>query len=449
MPTRMSSLLRLTLASCIGGCLIGLIGGGFRHLLVLADQLREFLAPQFHQWGVLGLVALVAVTAFCAGLARWLVVRFAPVAAGSGVQHVEAVMRGEAEPVGPEVIPVKFVGGLLAIGSGLALGREGPTVQMGAALGTLCARFLPGAADRRMLNAAGAGAGLAVAFNAPIGGVTFVFEELALGFTTAGVTATLAASVTAIAVMRILLGDPQEFAAGLPVAQPVWQDLFYLVLGAALGLAGALNNVLTQGVLYLADRWRPGPSIFWAAAIGGLIGLVAWFWPAIVGGGETLMPSLLTRNAPIAPVAAILLARFLIGPFCFGAGTPGGIFAPLLVVGAAFGALFAGLTNVLLPSAGLSTVAFAVVGMAAFFTAVVRAPLTGMVLAIEMTGRPDLVLAMLTASLASILTATACGSDPIYESLRKRMLADDSWSYWSRRHARKALLAQAPAGGAG
>jgi len=444
MQTSFSSLLRLTLASIVAGGLVGLVGGGFRFLLSLADGMRLGLALELHQWGGLGLLGLVAATAFCAALARWLVVRFAPIAAGSGVQHVEAVMRGEAEPVGPEVIPVKFFGGLLAIGSGMALGREGPTVQMGAALGTICSRFLPGRPDHCTLNAAGAGAGLAVAFNAPIGGAIFVFEELAQKFTATGAAATLGASVTAIVVMRLMLGNPQEFSAGLPVELPVWQVLPYLLLGAALGLAGALNNLLIEGVLYLSDHWRPGASIVRAAGIGGFVGLAAWFWPAIVGGGESLMPALLTPNIAVSQVALILLARFLIGPICFGAGTPGGIFAPLLVVGAAFGALFAEMINLALPFAALSTVGFAVVGMAAFFTAVVRAPFTGMVLAIEMTGRPDLVLGMLTASLAAILVTTACRSDPIYESLRKRMLADASWSYWSKRQASKEQGAAAP-----
>ena len=113
------------------------------------------------------------------GLARYLVVRFSPIAAGSGVQRVEEVTRGEAEPATWRVVPVKFVGGVLAIGSGAALGREGPTVQMGAALGTFWARLLlRNAPDQSVINAAGAGAGLAVAFNAPIGASVFVFEEL-------------------------------------------------------------------------------------------------------------------------------------------------------------------------------------------------------------------------------------------------------------------------------
>ena len=188
---RLHELLPLLVASLLTGGLIGIVGSAFRYLLVRADELREALVRDAHGWSVAGFVATVAAVALAAAVARWLVVRFAPLAAGSGVQHVEAVMRGQAQP-GPEVIPVKFFGGLLAIGSGLALGREGPTVQMGAAIGTTWVRrFLPDSPDRTIMNAAGAGAGLAVAFNAPIGASIFVFEELTQSFTPRLVLATI------------------------------------------------------------------------------------------------------------------------------------------------------------------------------------------------------------------------------------------------------------------
>ena len=109
---------------------------------------------------------------------------------------------------------------------------------------------------------------------------------------------------------------------------------------------------------------------------------------------------------PLREVGLLFLVRFVIGPFCYAAGTPGGLFAPLLAVGAAFGALWAGLANLGVPAGDLSPVGFAVVGMSALFTAIVRAPLTGIALTIEMTGRPDLVLAMLSASLGAVFVAT-------------------------------------------
>lgn len=424
MRGRFVDLLLLSLASIVTGGLVGVLGSGFRFLLGLAEGFRETLIARAHVSPISGICATVAAVGIASALARWLVVQFAPIAAGSGVQHVEAMMRGEVAPAGLAVVPVKLVGGLLAIGAGLVLGREGPTVQMGAAIGTaLSTRVLAHAPDRTVIDAAGAGAGLAVAFNAPIGGAIFVFEEITRCFTARQVIATIGAAAIAVAVMRLLLGDPQEFSAGHLAEQPIEDLPFYLGLGALLGLAGAAYSALTLAFLSLAERLAVIPSIVRAALIGMVTGAVAWFAPALIGGGEALVQDVLDARFALTSLALIFAARFVIGPFCYAAATPGGLFAPLLAVGAAFGAMYVKLLALWLPGTPVSPVAFAVVGMAALFTAVVRAPLTGMVLTIEMTGRADLALAMLFACLSAGFVATAVGSEPIYDSLRCRMLA--------------------------
>jgi len=418
---RFYELLRLLMVSVLTGGLIGLVGTAFRFLLVRADRLRELVVGEAHGWS--GLIAFVSAVALAAVVARWLVVRFAPTAAGSGIQQVEAVMRGHAEPADPTVIPVKFFGGLLAIGSGLALGREGPTVQMGAAIGTAWARrFLPHAPDRTIMNAAGAGAGLAVAFNAPIGASIFVFEELTQSFTPRLVLATIGAGAMAAVVLRIMLGNTLDFDAGRPGESALWHLPVFFALGAALGGVGAAYNALTLRLLAIAESMRSLPSLARAAVVGAVIGLTGWFWPSLVGGGDDLTQALLSNQLLLGEVTLLFALRFLMGPFSYAAGTPGGLFAPLLAVGAAFGVLFAGLANLVAPAAELSPIAFAVVGMSALFAAIVRAPLTGITLTVEMTGRTDLALAMLCASLGAIFVATWIGSEPIYDSLRQRMV---------------------------
>ncbi len=414
---------RFCAAGFIIGALVGIVGTAFRYLLVQADTLRTALFGALH--GPAGAVVAVAAVAACAALARFLVERFAPLAAGSGVQHVEAVMRGEAAPSGLDIIPVKFAGGLLAIGAGLALGREGPTVQMGSAIGTAVARrLLRDRTDENLLEAAGAGAGLAVAFNAPIGGAIFVFEELTARFSPHLVMATLCAGAMAVAMMRSLLGDTPDFYAGLAESQLIAQMPAYLAFGAALGVVGAFYNTLTMGFLVVTDRLRRVNSIARAAAIGAAIGLLGWFAPTFIGGGEAWTQTLLSGSLHLNAIALFFLARLVIGPLCYAAGTPGGLFAPLLGVGAAFGALFAGMADIAIPGFGLSQAGFAVVGMAGLFTAIVRAPMTGVVLTMEMTGRADLVLPMLIACFGAILVTTLLDSAPIYDSLRERMLAD-------------------------
>ena len=173
----------LALLAPFAGAAAGLIGVIFRLGLEQADRFRDALIVGSHSQGLAGLLFVTAACSVAVAIAAWLVRRFSLPASGSGIPHVEAVLSGELPPAPPRLIPIKFVGGLLAIGSGLALGREGPSVQMGAAIadvvGKVSGRRWP---DRRVLLAAGAGAGLATAFNAPIAGTVFVLEELVRRF---------------------------------------------------------------------------------------------------------------------------------------------------------------------------------------------------------------------------------------------------------------------------
>jgi CIC family chloride channel protein len=163
---------------------------------------------------------MLLVSAACAAaiaVAAWLVRRFSTHASGSGIPHVEAVLKQELPPAPLSLVPVKFVGGGLAIGSGLALGREGPSVQMGASVAHLVGKlFQRDWPDCRVLLAAGAGAGLATAFNAPIAGAVFVLEELVRHFETRIAIAALGASATAMSVARLFIGEQPEFSVDPP-----------------------------------------------------------------------------------------------------------------------------------------------------------------------------------------------------------------------------------------
>ena len=202
----LAGLVRLAVLAAVGGATTGLVGGAFRRLLVSADGLRGELL----RWATAGtpvraVVPLVLAAAFVA-TARYLV-RRVPEAAGSGVQHVEAFIRDEVPAAPTRVVPVKFVGGLFALGSGMVLGREGPTVQMGATIGdglARRARLTPH--DARTLAVSLAGAGLGVAFSAPLGGAMFVFEEVARAFRTRLVVATLVGTASAVMVARWVTG---------------------------------------------------------------------------------------------------------------------------------------------------------------------------------------------------------------------------------------------------
>jgi chloride channel protein, CIC family len=423
MTSMNNRVIRIAIASILAGLSIGLVGGAFRCVLIAADGWRNALIAWAHAWPRIGWLCPIALGLVGAGVARILVVQFAPSAEGSGIQRVEAVFNGDVKPAPNSILPVKFFGGILAMGSGLALGREGPTVQMGATLSWLVSRLLiEDDQGRRIVSAAGAGAGLAVAFNTPIGGSIFVFEELTGNFTPWLMVATLTTALIAVWIMRLMLGNALDFSVTQVSLTQVWRLGPFVALGAMLGVVGAAYNAVNVGFLRLGDRLPKLSSINRAAIIGATVGLVAWFLPATVGGGETLTQAILADRYAATGLLAIFLVRFLLAPWSYAAGTPGGLFAPLLVLGASSGALFASVLNHLLPLLNLSPIAFAVVGMAALFSASVRAPLTGIVLTVEMTGRGDLTLGLLGASLLAMLVAILLKSEPIYETLKRRML---------------------------
>ncbi|MGW0021841.1 chloride channel protein [Rhodococcus sp. NPDC003382] len=418
-------LLAVSAAALVAGIAIGFVGGAFRWCLGIADRWRFELLEWAGRAPGPGWLVPVAVAAVGAAAAA-MIVRIVPLASGSGIQHVEAVYRGEADPAPLRLVPAKFAGGLLAIGSGLVLGREGPTVHMGAAIGTETGRRagLP-ESDVRITECAVAGAGLAVAFNAPIGGALFVFEEATGIFRTRIVIPTLFAVAAAVTCSRFITGDRPDFAVGaIESASPVLLPLF-VVFGAATGVLGVLYNKLILGFLAAASAVHRVPPVVVAAVIGAIVGLLLVLDPLAAGGGDTLSQRIVGGEGVLLPGAlGLLLMRFVAGPLSYAAGTPGGLFAPLLAVGALWGSIFADVADLVLPihDPGLG-VSMAIVGMSAFFAATVRAPFTGIVLVIEMTAVSAITVPMAAASAAAVLVAQLAGSAPIYDSLRHRMLA--------------------------
>jgi CIC family chloride channel protein len=273
-----------------------------------------------------------------------------------------------------------------------------------------------------VLLAAGAGAGLATAFSAPIAGAVFVLEELVRRFDTRITITTLGASAGAIAVARVLLGNAPDFDVA-PLPQPGFGTLpIYLALGVVAGFLGIAYNRTLLSTLAAADRLRRWPVELRAALIGATVSLVAWYAPSLVGGGDAITQRMLAGSEALVMVAFVFILRFGLGALSYAAGTPGGLFAPMLVLGSQSGLLFGALCKSWFPSLAPHPTAFAVVGMAAFFTAVVRAPVTGIVLVAEMTASFTLLLPMLGACFAAMVVPTLLGNAPIYDTLRQRTL---------------------------
>jgi chloride channel protein, CIC family len=318
---------------------------------------------------------------------------------------------------------VKFVAGVLAIDSGLALGREGPSVQMAAAIAHLIGKeFRRGWPDCRVLLAAGAGAGLATAFNAPIAGAIFVLEELVRRFELRVAIVALGASATAISFSRVLLGEAADFHVGALAYSGAATRPLYFVLGAVVGLTAVVYNRLLLGTIATIDQLGRWPVELRAGVIGAGVGMLAWFAPDLVGGGDAITQRALAGADTLAVLPLVFLLRLGLSAISYAAGTPGGLFAPMLVLGAQFGLFFGQLCQLVFPDLDIQSEGFAVVGMAAFFTGVVRAPLTGIVLVVEMTANVTMLLPMLGACFMAMLVPSLIRDAPIYDSLRARTL---------------------------
>jgi CIC family chloride channel protein len=174
-------------------------------------------------------------------------------------------------------------------------------------------------------------------------------------------------------------------------------------------------------MLKITDQWRRMPVELRAGLIGAVVGAVAWYAPAMVGGGDSITQEILTSGGALTTVLIFFLLRFILGPVSYAAGVPGGLFAPMLVLGTQIGLIYGILSDSWFPGINQNLTAYAVVGMAAFFTAVVRAPITGIVLAVEMTGSASLLLPMLSASFTAMLIPALFRVPPIYDSLRERI----------------------------
>ncbi len=415
---------RIVPRATLVGALAGLVAAAFRLTLEAADRARDGLFRAAHALpGPWGLLLVIAVCGTCAGAALWLVRRFAPETSGSGIPHLKSVLHRLRGMSWRRVLLVKFASGTLGIGSGLALGREGPTVQMGGAVGQMVSGWLASSArERHILIAAGAGAGLAAAFNAPLAGVIFVLEELRRDFAPGALTGAFVASVTADVVVRLLSGQSPVFHVTNPPVPPLASLPLFLILGAVAGLLGILFNRTLLASLRLFERTSRWPLGLPAALVGVAVAIVGWFAPEALGGGGPLVQDTLGGRMGVQALLVLLLLRFGMTMASYGTGAAGGIFAPLLVLGAQAGLLVGLLGQTAFPSAAGYGTSFAVVGMAALFTAIVRAPLTGIVLILEMTSSYPLMLPLLAACFTAYALADLLHDRPIYEALLERDL---------------------------
>lgn len=357
-------------------------------------------------------------------LSVFLIQRFAPEASGSGIPHLEAVLHRLRTLDWRRVLPVKFVAGALAIGGGLALGREGPTVQMGGAMGAAIADWLRSRPqERRTLIAAGAGSGLAAAFNAPLSGVIFVLEEIQRDFHPFVFGAAFLAAAVADIVARVLSGAFPVFSIPNYPTPPTESLPIFALLGIVAALLGIAFNRGLLSTLNLFSGIQGKNRLGLAAFVGAVIGGIGWFYPLVIGGGHALTELALAGGLALTALPLLFVVRYFLTISSYGTGAAGGIFAPLLTMGSLLGLAVGLAANAFAPNIVPEPAVFAVVGMAAYFTAIVRAPLTGILLIVEMTGNYNQMLPLLVSCFCAYAVAEFLKDLPIYEALLERDLS--------------------------
>jgi H+/Cl- antiporter ClcA len=415
------------LYSALVGIASGFIIVGYRSLIAFFENLRLDMLPRLStgpdSGTSAGLLLLWLLIASAAGLVVAMMVRRAPYIRGSGIPQVKAVLMRRIAADWKLELPFKFLGGSLALGAGLSLGREGPSVQLGSLAGIAISQISRQFEYRRYLVTAGAAAGISAAFNAPLAGVLFCIEELHRNVSPVMLTSCLIASFCANAVMWVTFGGSPVF--GITLAQVLPLNQYFttvLAIGIGSALAGSLFN---RGILGFQKAYRtiiPNNTLRMVSAFA-VAAVVSLILPAITGGGDHLIEALVNDGLGLRLVSLLLIGKIVFTLFSYASGAPGGIFLPMLAIGALIGTVSQGIfLQFGIGSEYLNN--YILVGMVGFFTAVVRAPITGAVLITEMAGSfahfPAFILVSVVASLVSEFFHTR----PIYDSLLAQISTD-------------------------
>ncbi|MBD2563718.1 MULTISPECIES: chloride channel protein [Nostoc] len=364
-------------------------------------------------WLVLPTIGLVL--GFVAG---WLVDRLAPEAYGSGIPQVKATLANVPMVLSWRVAGIKLLSAIISIGSGMTLGRQGPTVHVGAGLAAGMSRWVPTSPDhRRQMIAAGAGAGLAAAFNAPIAGVLFIVEELLQDLSGLTLGTAIIASFIGGVISRLLGGGSLDLNLQLVQSSSQFsipEIPFFVLLGILAGLLGALFN---RGLIFSIKFYRKlHISLPLRVALAGFIsGVVVAMLPASFRDNTGLRESLITGGAHPTVAAIAFAAQFILTLIAFGSGAPGGLFAPSLILGSCLGHII-GVSELYITGTGSPTT-YALAGMGGFFSAVSKVPITAIVIVFEMTTDFNLVLPLMIVSVAAYLVADKVVPGSLYEKL--------------------------------
>ena len=415
------------------GALVGVVSGItavlFRYLIITISTLFVMIPA------ILGPIGWIVIPVIGGLIVAFIVVRYAPEAKGHGVPEVMEAYVLQNGKMRLRVPLLKSIASAICIGSGGSCGREGPIAQIGAGVGSaLATRLGLDKKETKTLLLCGLSSGIAATFNAPLGGALFGIEVLAGGILGFSILPVILASVVATAVADFILGDTVSFIVqGYTLGHPI-ELVFYLILGLVLGVASVIWMRGFYSIEDLFEKIRV--SKYALPAIGGLLtgllaigtlylesifGYVGAFgtnpvYPAIMGVGYAFIDASLAGTVVLGALLVFGILKILATSFTLGSGGSGGVFAPTLFIGAAFGGALGLVFSILVP--GLvpesSVITFALVGMAALFAGSGRAPITCIVIIMEMTQDYFLILPLMIAVSASFLVSSLIETESIY-----------------------------------
>lgn len=414
------------------GALVGIVGGGivtlYRLALSHAERLLRTVTGEAagNALAMLGWFALLGILLAVV----WALMRWEPATSGSGIPQVDAEVLGRYDAPWARVIPAKFVEGSLLALSGLSLGREGPSVQLGGMSGKAVSRALRrGRGEERLLVTCGAAAGMSAAFHAPLTGVLFALEEIHKEFSAPLIISVMCSAVASDFLVSQVIGVEPVLSLVFITDLPHVDYLFVVLLGLLCGLLGAMHNQGMFAVQRLYSRIPRSLSIVRLAIPFALAGVAAFAWPELMCGGDAIVEVLQARAFPsLASLLVLLMGKYLFTAVCFGSGAPGGTLFPLVVLGGLVGGAFSvvamrlGLPPLYCPN-------FVALGVAGLFAGVVRAPVTAVVLVFELTGSLDALLSVTIVSILAYVTSSLTNVDAFYEHLLAGLLGtttDDS-----------------------
>lgn len=402
------------------GILVGVLISIYRKLVVFL-QGKMIMFYESGKSSILSfLLVLFVIIIF--GLIVGLLTQIEPKIGGSGIPQVAGQMKGLMRINWKKVLPLKFMGGLIGLITGLTVGREGPSVQMGATVGQAIAEIKnKDDKNKNLFITAGAAAGLSSAFNAPLSGFVFVLEELHQKFDKYIFLIAASAAFLADYVSVFVFGTKPVINVGHLKEIPIGK--YYLIILLAV-LIGFLSQYFIKGIYFVKKFYQKLklPTYLKIVIPFVVTAIAIIIFPNLFGSGEKFIFLPLELNPDIKTQIFLLIVKFILLLLAFCSGMPGGIFLPMLVIGALIGNIFASI----MVSIGLLTqdyiMIFSLIAMAANFSAIVRSPLTAMLLILEMTGAFIYFLPIGLGAMISYLIIDVIRIKPVYEMLLEVMV---------------------------